>query len=175
MTDFTFKIDLNVLNHLGLGLYSSTPAVLTEIIANAYDAEATEVVITIDKMNNKISIMDNGHGMAENDLQDKFLNVGYARRNFSDFTLTGKRRVMGRKGIGKLAMFSLADIVNISTKQNGNQAIGISVNVPELKNTINQKQDYKLKLINPSDKLKSDEGTVIELSELNKSITPILL
>lgn len=170
MTEFAFKIDLNVLNHLGLGLYSSTPAVLTEIIANAYDAEATEVTITIDKSQHIITIADNGHGMSEDDLQDKFLNVGYARRNFSDFTLTEKRRVMGRKGIGKLAMFSLADIVDISTRQKGKEALGVSVNVPELKSTINDHQEYKLKPIVPSHKLNGSHGTVIRLSELNKSI-----
>lgn len=170
MAEYTFKIDLNVLNHLGLGLYSSTPAVLTEIIANAYDAEATEVIINIDKQNNKISIMDNGHGMSSNDLQEKFLNVGYARRNHSDHTLNKKRRVMGRKGIGKLAMFSLANVVNISTKQIGNPVIGIGVDVAQLKTTINKNELYKLQPINPSSKLTSPEGTVIELSDLNKSI-----
>ncbi|MBY0475381.1 MAG: ATP-binding protein [Nitrosomonas sp.] len=170
MTEFAFKIDLNVLNHLGLGLYSSTPAVLTEIIANAYDAEATEVTISIDKSQHIITIADNGHGMSEDDLQGKFLNVGYARRNFSDFTLTGMRRVMGRKGIGKLAMFSLADIVDISTRQKEKEALGVSVNVPELKSTINDHQEYKLKPITPSHKLNGAHGTVIRLSELNKSI-----
>lgn len=171
MTEFAFKIDLNVLNHLGLGLYSSTPAVLTEIIANAYDAEATEVTISIDKTRHIITITDNGHGMSEEDLQNKFLHVGYARRNYSDFTLTGKRRVMGRKGIGKLAMFSLADVVNISTRQDGKEALGVSVNVPELKNTINNGQDYKLNSVTPSNRLNGTHGTVIELSELNKTTT----
>jgi Histidine kinase-, DNA gyrase B-, and HSP90-like ATPase len=170
MTEYTFKIDLNVLNHLGLGLYSSTPAVLTEIIANAYDAEATEVIISIDKQNKKISIMDNGHGMSSSDLQDKFLNVGYARRNASDLTSNEKRRVMGRKGIGKLAMFSLANIVNISTKQKDTLAIGISVDVPQLKNTISKNEEYKLQPIQPSNKLTSPIGTLIELSDLTASI-----
>ncbi|WP_426992253.1 BbrUII/HgiDII family restriction enzyme [Methylomonas sp. MED-D] len=170
MTEFAFKIDLNVLNHLGLGLYSSTPAVLTEIIANAYDAEATEVTISIDKSQHIITIADNGHGMSEDDLQDKFLNVGYARRNFSDFTINKKRRVMGRKGIGKLAMFSLADVVDISTKQESKEAIGVSVNVPELKSTINEHQPYRLNSITPSTKLDGSHGTVIRLSQLNKSI-----
>lgn len=108
--------------------------------------------------------------MSEDDLQNKFLNVGYARRNFSDFTLTEKRRVMGRKGIGKLAMFSLADIVDISTKQDETTALGVSVNVPELKNTINEHHEYKLTPITPSHKLNGSHGTVIRLSQLNKSI-----
>jgi len=167
---YTFKIDLNVLNHLGLGLYSSTPAVLTEIIANAYDAEATEVIIEMDQSQNTITITDNGHGMTSEDLQNKFLNVGYARRNHSEFTLNEKRRVMGRKGIGKLAMFSLAKIVNISTKQEGADAIGISVNVEELKQTIDDKKEYQLNPLTPSNKLTDSKGTVIELSELNISI-----
>ncbi|MFZ2451377.1 MAG: ATP-binding protein [Methylovulum miyakonense] len=173
MTDYSFKIDLNVLNHLGLGLYSSTPAVLTEIIANAYDAEATEVSINFDKQNNKVTIIDNGHGMSPDDLQNKFLNVGYARRNSSEFTQNKKRRVMGRKGIGKLAMFSLANIVNISTQQNGNKAIGISVNVAELKETIKNKLEYKLEPMNSSSQLPSPEGTVIELSDLNRTIISV--
>jgi hypothetical protein len=170
MTDYSFKIDLNVLNHLGLGLYSSTPAVLTEIIANAYDAEATEVSINFDVSRNTVTITDNGHGMSPEDLQNKFLNVGYARRNSSDFTQNNKRRVMGRKGIGKLAMFSLANVVNISTRQNGNEAIGISVDVEELKNTIHKKLEYKLNPITPSNQIPIPEGTVIELSELNRTI-----
>lgn len=171
MSEYTFKIDLNVLNHLGLGLYSGTPAVLTEIIANAYDAEATEVTINFDKANGKITISDNGHGMSADDVQHKFLNVGYARRNESDFTLNKKRRVMGRKGIGKLAMFSLANMVSISTKQIINSPIGIKVNVSELKQAISDKKEYRLGIISPSEKLDEKQGTVIELSDLNKNIT----
>jgi Histidine kinase-, DNA gyrase B-, and HSP90-like ATPase len=170
MPEFTFKIDLNVLNHLGLGLYSSTPAVLTEIIANAYDAEATDVSINIDKPNGLITISDNGHGMSSDDIQNKFLNVGYARRNESDFTLNNKRHVMGRKGIGKLAMFSLANLVSISTKQERCNPIGIKVNVEQLKEAISKKEAYKLEPTKPSNKLTENKGTVIELSSLSKSI-----
>jgi len=111
--------------------------------------------------------------MSPDDLQNKFLNVGYARRNSSQFTQNNKRRVMGRKGIGKLAMFSLANIVNISTRQNGNEAIGISVDVAELKETIKNKLEYKLKAMNSSSQLPSPEGTVIELSDLNRTIISV--
>ena len=64
---FKFSIDLNVLNHLGLGLYSSTPAVLTEIIANAYDADASEVRINLNIEDGIITIIDDGHGMTADD------------------------------------------------------------------------------------------------------------
>jgi len=59
----TLTLDMNVLNHLGIGLYSSAPAVLTELVANAWDAEATEVHIDLDAGNRQIIMRDNGHGM----------------------------------------------------------------------------------------------------------------
>ena len=42
---FTMSLSLNVLNHLGINLYSNIPAVLSEIVANSWDADATEVKI----------------------------------------------------------------------------------------------------------------------------------
>ena len=44
---FQMSINLQVLNHLGLNLYSNTSAVLSEVIANAWDADATKVNIQI--------------------------------------------------------------------------------------------------------------------------------
>ena len=40
-------LDRNVLKHLGIKLYSSVPAVLSEAVANAWDADADEVIIDI--------------------------------------------------------------------------------------------------------------------------------
>ncbi len=61
--NFKFDVDVNVINHLGVGLYSSTPAALTERVANAWDADATEVSIVIDPLANTIVIQDDGHGI----------------------------------------------------------------------------------------------------------------
>ena len=65
---FQMSINLQVLNHLGLNLYSNTSAVLSEIVANAWDADATRVEISID--GDTITIIDNGIGM---NLSDMFL------------------------------------------------------------------------------------------------------
>jgi hypothetical protein len=37
----------NVLNHLGINLYTNVPAVLAETVANAWDADAEHVWIAI--------------------------------------------------------------------------------------------------------------------------------
>lgn len=40
---YKMKISLNIIEHLGINLYSNLPAVLSEIVANSWDADATEV------------------------------------------------------------------------------------------------------------------------------------
>ena len=141
---FKLEVDLNVINHLGVGLYSSTPAALTELVANAWDADASEVHIKIDKTDHSIVIEDDGHGMSAIAIKNKFLNVGYSRRrqsvngNKSD---SGSRRVMGRKGIGKLSMFALADLIDVTSQAKGDEIVGFVVNVPELKKSL--ENDHK--------------------------------
>jgi anti-sigma regulatory factor (Ser/Thr protein kinase) len=57
---FTMTLDLSVLDHLGLNLYSNIPAVLSEAVANAWDADASRVEIVIDQDAQRITISDDG-------------------------------------------------------------------------------------------------------------------
>lgn len=41
---YKMTLDLNVLNHLGINLYSNVAAVLTETVANAWDADVSSVL-----------------------------------------------------------------------------------------------------------------------------------
>lgn len=68
---FIMSLSLNVLNHLGINLYSNIPAVLSEIVANSWDADATRVDITIS--DDEIVIKDDGCGMSAEDINNKFL------------------------------------------------------------------------------------------------------
>ena len=77
---YEMTIDLNVLKHLGINLYSNVAAVLTEVVANAWDADASRVYIEIDSEKGEISIEDDGIGMSIEDMNNKYLRVGYCRR-----------------------------------------------------------------------------------------------
>ena len=68
---YKMTMDLNVLDHLGINLYSNIAAVLAEAVANAWDADA-EIV--------DIKIVDDGIGMSVDDMNGKSLRVGYRRR-----------------------------------------------------------------------------------------------
>ena len=169
--NFKFEVDLNVINHLGVGLYSSTPAALTELVANAWDAEANNVWITIDDNNDTIVIEDDGHGMCVKDIREKFLHVGYSRRiaSSSNMSATGKRKVMGRKGIGKLSMFALSEFVRVTSQTNGGELLAFEVDVPELKKNLENRKAIVLDEFTPTP-LKNGKGTRIELTKVFKTL-----
>jgi hypothetical protein len=171
MSQFKIELDLNVLNHLGIGLYSNTPAVLTEIVANGWDADASNVHIDLAADKNEIVIRDDGHGMSFEDIQKKFLTVGYARRKHGEEITPKGRQCMGRKGIGKLAMFSLANEIHVVSRKQGEELSGFIIDVNHLKSHISQGKDYHPTPISNFTKYKiEDTGTTIVLKDLNKRI-----
>jgi hypothetical protein len=114
--ELVMTISLNALEHLGINLYSNLPAVLSEIVANAWDADAKKVMITIDKGAETITIEDDGTGMDRDGVIDRFLAVGFKRRDDMGETTPAGRKPMGRKGIGKLSIFSIAQIADVYTR-----------------------------------------------------------
>ena len=86
------KISLNVLEHLGMNLYSNVPAVLSEIVANAWDADASHVSVRLE--DDEVSIEDDGVGMTRDEVIDRFLTVGFQRRVAMDSSTPRGRRPM---------------------------------------------------------------------------------
>ena len=64
---YEMTISLQIVEHLGLNLYSNTSAVISEAVANAWDADAKTVEITLEK--DCITIKDDGCGMDKYSLQ----------------------------------------------------------------------------------------------------------
>lgn len=121
---FTFEISLSVLNHLGRNLYRSFMTVLGEAISNAWDADAENVWIYINKKSNSLVIKDDGDGMTADDFQNKFLKIGYSKRKDGSTSRGRKRPFIGRKGIGKLALLSSARKISVLSKKTDTKYIG---------------------------------------------------
>jgi hypothetical protein len=129
------SISLTVLNHLGIGLYSNAPAVLSELVANCWDADAHTVRISIDVEKDVIEIEDDGRGMSRDDINSKYLTVGYQKRQAEGATTPEGRHVMGRKGIGKLSVFSIAQVVDVYSFKDGSLQ-GLRLDRNEIKRLI---------------------------------------
>jgi len=69
-------VDLNILDHLADGLYSSVAAVLTKAVANAWDADAENVSINANLEGDGITIVDDGIRMNEDSLNDSLSPSG---------------------------------------------------------------------------------------------------
>lgn len=122
---FNIKIDRQVIKLLGAHLYGDTPSVVNELVANAYDAGAKRIWITIKTTAPyQIQVQDDGIGMTLDEINKYYLNIGYNRREQSELQEelkdSGTTRLdMGQKGIGKLAVFALSKQVRlISVKNN---------------------------------------------------------
>ena len=138
---YTLKLSLNVLKDLGLNLYSNIPSVLSEAVANAWDADAPNVEITIDQPKDLITIVDHGEGMTLDDLNLRYLTVGYDRRAEKRTLTNSGRHVMGRKGIGKLALFSIADEVEVHSVK-GSERNGLIMKTKEIMDRIKNSEEY---------------------------------
>ena len=128
--DYSMRISRLTVDKLGVKLYDKVSAVIAELIANAYDADATEVTVhapmgqflatraggAIADKGFDIQVVDNGSGMTPQQVQDFFLVVGAERRNDPNRGSVSprfNRRVMGRKGVGKLAPFGICKTIEV--------------------------------------------------------------
>ena len=123
-TESTRKLRLTytggVVEQLSSQLYSGPVPAVVEMIANAWDACASRVDVTIplDKpidRQSRIVVEDDGLGMSIDDCDEKYLVMGRRRRNYESQLVCGDRRVMGRKGIGKLAVFGIGHLLTVRT------------------------------------------------------------
>lgn len=132
MKKYRLEVDPRILELLGPNLYTNIYYVLAELIANAYDADAENVYIIAGK--DDIRVEDDGHGMsyAAGDIT-KYLNVaGVSRTTEKDsLTKSGKRRKMGRKGVGKLASLSVSENVDVLTVAKGEKSGFVLTRHPE--------------------------------------------
>lgn len=171
MKNYKLTIDLATLKHLGIGLYSNIPAVLSEVVANSWDANASRVDITIDEAGSWISVKDDGWGMTESEINNRFLKVGYRKRDDPTAPKLKGRLPMGRKGIGKLALFSIADSIEVhSVKLNEAGKMmernGFIMRASDIEEAMKDgRTDYTPAVVADSE-IKIKEGTFITIRDL---------
>ena len=98
------------------GIVTQPETALTELVANAWDAGATEVKIFIpSEKNQKLIVEDNGLGMSKDDFHGRWMTLRYNRLKhqgkrvvFPD-NVEGTRFAYGRNGVGRHGLLCFND------------------------------------------------------------------
>lgn len=112
---------------LGVQLYDTPLAMLRENVQNAYDAilerraadpSFTDGAIHIEIDDRLISVIDNGIGMDDRNLQENYWTAGNSGKNTDSARQAG---VVGHFGIGALANFGVCETLEVDTLKYGHQ------------------------------------------------------
>lgn len=165
---FKIKFDKNTIDHLGIKLYSSFPPVIAELISNSYDADAENVEIKINYDEKVVTVTDDGTGMNHDELNQNFLVIGRNRRKAegTGVSKVKKRKVTGKKGLGKLAVFGIAKTIEVYSIKDGMKN-AFSINYDEMK--AESESEYKPKVICENENTNEQSGTVVKIKEIRQN------
>ena len=142
---YHLRISRLTVDKLGVKLYDKASAVVAELIANGYDADAETVSVRLpmsvqlaskaggelQDLHYVIEVEDDGHGMTPDEAIAFYLRVGADRRTRTAENGARSRKkmraVMGRKGIGKLAPFGICRRIEVWSAGGEQTANGFAV------------------------------------------------
>ena len=134
-----FRPRARMLQLLGDELIGSARLAVFELVKNAYDADATEVVVRLDLtpgQNPTITVSDDGEGMTLDVLQSIWLVPGnehrQKQRHSHQRTPKHGRLPLGEKGLGRFAVHKLGNRINLVTRAQNSEECVIKINWNEL-------------------------------------------
>lgn len=173
---YAFKAKSHILSLLGDELIGSDNLAIFELVKNAYDADAEEVIITLTDLNTpkqSIMIEDDGNGMGLETLQNVWLEIGtdFKRGLKRQPSPKFKRISLGEKGVGRLAVHKLGKKIILETQTTGSSFSNrISLNWADLISESEYIQDTFLQIETIHESLfpVKGHGTRLIISELKK-------
>jgi len=158
-------VDKSHLITIGERLYSESIELIRELVNNAYDADATEVLI---KMTDElIEVQDDGTGMDREGLRQYF-NIGSPEKVLKSKSPRFHRDRIGQFGIGKFASLSACECFEVYT-QKDDFAAKVTFDKKEWEK---EGEEWNLPLqILPPDKERGN-GTTVTLFRLARKFEP---
>lgn len=114
-----FTVDAGLIQRLGYELVGKAETALSELIKNAYDADATLVDVYFINPYQKggtLVITDNGTGMTEQQLASGFMRISSTDKLHNPVSNRYHRPRAGRKGIGRFSAQRLGEKLTITTQ-----------------------------------------------------------
>ena len=127
MTNNDVSFEEDYIFRANKSITSNSDIALTEFVANAWDAGAHNVNITIPtEENNEIVIEDDGIGMSDEEFHERWMTLNYNRQKrqgteviFPDDVEKSVRIAYGRNGVGRHGMLCFANNYTVETWKNG--------------------------------------------------------
>lgn len=131
MENLKFRVSSGLKNIIGRELITDKFIAIFEIVKNSYDAGATRVDIRFDNINSDdaiITISDNGCGMDENDIVNKWLFVAYSEKSkerLSTFRdeFEKQRTYAGAKGVGRFSCDRLGSELELYSRKSSQSKV----------------------------------------------------
>ena len=114
-----FTVDAGHINRLGRELVARQETAVSELVKNAFDADASWVELTFqdtDLSGGKLTIVDDGTGMTRDELINGFMRLSSQEKVRHPLSALYGRQRSGRKGIGRFAAQRLGTKLTVITR-----------------------------------------------------------
>lgn len=210
MSKIPFKVSARTAKLIGLENFSNEEGAIIELVKNTYDADSTncliifdlkydevenknddedEIIKSFNKSSSNIYILDNGHGMLDDIIQNQWMTIGTDDKLYDHLSVEGRVKT-GAKGIGRFALNRLGLLTDMYTLPKGNTTgyhwkvnwsdfDRINATVSEVNADLESVENLNLKteiekefsefeaISNFISKTSFKNGTLIKISELN--------
>lgn len=155
---------------IGRELISTEYIAVAELVKNAYDAGASEVIVELRReAPQKLVIHDDGLGMSFDEFKRLWMAPGYSEK--VEVGKAAKRPLLGEKGIGRFAADRLARKLIVVTKKAGEEdALYVQFDWEDFEDRTKKMRDVPIPYYRrPDPELVRDRsGTRLELEELRQ-------
>ena len=122
-----------IIADISTGIYRSPANALKELVSNSFDAGARQVAINTDHPGfTSVSVYDDGDGISELGIKDVFKYIGGSDKRVGKDVGKFGRPIIGKIGIGILAMSQLSkQFVIISSRRGEDYRIEVEIDISE--------------------------------------------
>ncbi len=170
--DLKFEFSPKIIVLLGEELIQDHKIAISELVKNAYDADANTVKIEI--MRDNIIIEDNGNGMDIDIIKNIWLKPGASSKSKlePDKTKKYRRHPLGEKGIGRLGAHRLGNKIELYSKTENKPEVHFSIDWKMFENSSSLSDIKPIRVMeNNTPQAIDNTGTKIIITDLKKQFT----
>lgn len=169
--ELNFRTNVQLKNIIGRDLINNDNIAVLELVKNSYDAGSKGVKVIFKNLkendderndsysdkSSKIVIHDDGIGMDEEDIKEKWLNIAYSDKKHEK--VKDGRVLAGAKGVGRFSCDRLGQYLDLYTKKQGKPICHLHINWKDFE--VEDKKDIEIQAI----KIQLEEITEQEFQE----------